>query len=41
VQGLFLKDLPFAVVLDYLWPLAIIAAVSLSGAVLLFRRRLA
>jgi ABC-2 type transport system permease protein len=41
VQGLFLKDLPFTVVLDYLWPLAIIATVSLTGAVLLFRRRLA
>lgn len=40
VQGLFLKDLPAAVVLANLWPIAVIATVSLSAAVLLFRRRL-
>ncbi|HZD26852.1 MAG TPA: ABC transporter permease, partial [Alphaproteobacteria bacterium] len=40
VQGLFLKNLPAALVIDSLWPLAAIAAITLAGSVLLFRRRL-
>lgn len=40
VKGLFLKDLPPAEVLHNLWPLALIALLTLSGATWLFRRRL-
>jgi ABC-2 type transport system permease protein len=40
VKGLFLKDMPAAEVLRNLWPLAVIAAVTLSAATWLFRRRI-
>lgn len=40
VRGTFLRDLPPALLLDQLWPMAVIAAVSLSVAAAMFRRRL-
>jgi ABC-2 type transport system permease protein len=40
VKGLFLKDLPAIEVWRSLWPLGVIAVVSLSAATWLFRRRL-
>lgn len=40
VKGLFLKDIPVSVVLANLWPLLVIAAVTLSAANFAFRRRL-
>jgi ABC-2 type transport system permease protein len=39
VKGLFLKAMPVADVFDSLWPLAIIAVVTLAGSLQLFRRR--
>jgi ABC-2 type transport system permease protein len=39
-EGLFLKGMPPGEVLRNLWPLMLIAAVTLSGATLLFRSRL-
>lgn len=39
-QGLFLKDLPAWAVLDQIWPLALIAAITLSAAAWLFRARM-
>ncbi|HTH17688.1 MAG TPA: ABC transporter permease, partial [Magnetospirillum sp.] len=38
--GLFLKDLPAALVWHSLWPMAVVAAVTLTGAAWLFRRRM-
>jgi ABC-2 type transport system permease protein len=40
VKGLFLKDMPAAEVACNLWPLALIATVTLAAATWLFRRRL-
>jgi ABC-2 type transport system permease protein len=40
VKGLFLKDIPATEVLRNLWPLAAIAAVTLTAATWLFRRRI-
>jgi ABC-2 type transport system permease protein len=40
VKGLFLKDISLSVVLNNLWPLLVIAAVTLSSANFVFRRRL-
>jgi ABC-2 type transport system permease protein len=40
VKGLFLKDLPAVEVARNLWPLALIAPLTLSAATWLFRRRL-
>ena len=40
LKGLFLKDLPAAEVARHLLPLAVIAAVTLSAASWLFRRRM-
>jgi ABC-2 type transport system permease protein len=40
VKGLFLKDMPASEVLRNLWPLAVIALLTLSVATWLFRRRL-
>jgi ABC-2 type transport system permease protein len=40
VKGGFLKDMPAAAVLRNLWPMAVIAAVTLSAATWLFRHRL-
>ncbi|MBN8819066.1 MAG: ABC transporter permease [Sphingomonas sp.] len=40
VQGLFLKTMPASVVFSQLWPLALIALVSLSAAAWLFRARM-
>lgn len=40
VKGIFLKDLPAAEVLRNLWPLAVIAAVTLTASTWLFRRRI-
>jgi ABC-2 type transport system permease protein len=39
-KGLFLKDLPYPIVLQQLWPMALIALFTLSVAGLFFRRRL-
>lgn len=39
VRGIFLRDLPLDLVLQQLWPMAVIGAVTGSVAVLLFRRR--
>jgi ABC-2 type transport system permease protein len=41
VKGLFLKSLPLGDVLNNLWPLTVIAAVTLSASTRLFRRRAA
>ena len=40
VQGLFLKAMPASVVFQQLWPLAVIAVISLSAAAWLFRARM-
>lgn len=40
VQGLFLKAMPLSAVLGQLWPLAIIACLTLSAAAWLFRARM-
>ena len=39
IKGLFLKGMPATMVLQLLWPLALIAVVTLSGASWLFRHR--
>jgi len=39
-RGSFLKELPASIIFDNLWPMALIATVTLTGAALLFRRRL-
>ena len=39
-KGVFLKDMPAALVFGQIWPMAIIAAVTLTSATWLFRRRL-
>ena len=41
VQGLFLKAMPFRIVLMNLWPMLLIASVSLTSAILFTRKRLA
>jgi ABC-2 type transport system permease protein len=38
-KGIFLKDMPATLVFANIWPMAIIAAVTLTAATLLFRRR--
>ena len=38
-KGVFLKDLPADVIVSHLWPLALIAIVTLSGATWLFRNK--
>ena len=38
-KGVFLKDLPIDAIAGHLWPLAIIAAVTLSSAMWLFRHK--
>lgn len=38
--GVFLKDMPAALVWHSVWPMAVLAAVTLTGAAWLFRRRL-
>jgi ABC-2 type transport system permease protein len=40
VKGLFLKDMPTAEVVRNLWPLAVIAGVTLTASTWLFRRRM-
>ncbi len=40
VRGTFLQDLPPALILARLWPMMVIAAVTLAGAAWLFRHRL-
>ena len=40
VKGVFLKDMPAVVALEYIWPMAVIALVTLSAATWLFRRRM-
>jgi ABC-2 type transport system permease protein len=39
MKGLFLKGMPASMALDLIWPLAVIAAVTLSAATWLFRHR--
>ena len=41
VRGVFLRDMPMALVAERIWPMLLIAAVTLSAATWLFRRRLA
>ena len=38
--GLFLKDLPAALVWQSVWPMALLAVLTLAGAAWLFRRRI-
>jgi drug efflux transport system permease protein len=40
VRGSFLEDLPAALIYDLLWPMAVIALVTLAGASWMFRRRM-
>jgi ABC-2 type transport system permease protein len=40
VKGVFLKDIPASVVFENLWPMAVIALVTLSAATWLFRKRM-
>ncbi len=40
IRGVFLKDMPAGLVLDNLWPMALIALCTLAAASWLFRRRL-
>lgn len=40
IRGVFLKDMPADLVFDDLWPMAVIATVTLAAASWLFRRRL-
>jgi ABC-2 type transport system permease protein len=40
-KGLFLKNVPVDIVLNHLWPLALIAAVTMSAGARLFRHQLA
>lgn len=40
LHGLFLKDMQASLVLDQLWPLALIGAFTLAGSTWLFRRRM-
>ena len=39
-KGTFLKDMPVHIVLENIWPMALIAIFTLSGAGWFFRRRL-
>jgi ABC-2 type transport system permease protein len=41
MRGVFLRDMPLWVVAQRIWPMALIAAVTLSAAAWLFRRRVA
>ncbi len=38
IRGVFLRDMPFALVAERLWPMAAIAVISLSAATWLFKR---
>jgi ABC-2 type transport system permease protein len=40
VKGIFLKDLPASIVFENLWPMALIAVVTLTSAACFFRRRM-
>jgi ABC-2 type transport system permease protein len=40
VRGVFLQDMPGTLILDLLWPMALIAMASLASAAWLFRHRL-
>jgi ABC-2 type transport system permease protein len=39
LRGVFLRDMPFALVAERLWPMALIAVITLSAAAWLFQRR--
>jgi len=39
-KGIFLKEMPFHMVMDYTWPMLILAILNLSGATWFFRKRL-
>ena len=39
LRGVFLRDMPFSLVAERLWPMALIAVVTLSAAAWLFQRR--
>jgi ABC-2 type transport system permease protein len=41
VKGVFLKDIGFTTLLQALWPLLVIATLTLTAANWMFRRRLA
>jgi ABC-2 type transport system permease protein len=40
VKGLFLKDMPASIVFDNVWPMAVIACVTLMGSAWFFRHKL-
>ncbi len=40
VRSVFLRDTPYSLLLDQLWPMAIIASITLTAATVMFRRRL-
>jgi ABC-2 type transport system permease protein len=40
VKGVFLKDMPARVAIGHIWPMAVIAAVTLTAATWLFKRRM-
>ncbi len=40
VRSVFLRDTPYYLLLDQLWPMAIIASITLTTATVMFRRRL-
>jgi ABC-2 type transport system permease protein len=38
MRGVFLRDMPFWLVAERIWPMALIAVVTISAAAWLFRR---
>jgi ABC-2 type transport system permease protein len=40
VRGVFLRDMPFWLVAERLWPMIVIAAVTISAAAWMFRRKI-
>ena len=39
VRGVFLRDMPFALVAERIWPMAAVAVVTISAAAWMFRRK--
>ena len=40
VRGVFLRDMPFALVAERIWPMAAVAVVTISAAAWMFRRKI-
>jgi ABC-2 type transport system permease protein len=40
VRGVFLRDMPFALVVDRIWPMAAVAVVTMTTAAWMFRRKI-